>query len=281
MNLQPAKKHESVTILLVPYDGYSAFPRAVDALLRETRLPFELIIIEGGAPDVIRHDLEKRQERRKHIKIIYSNHRPRLNEAFNLGLPHIRTNKAFLMHNNLKVTPQWLENLLQHAVDRPGIICPYIPPVQGEGHKEAFEPDMQAFLITKEILGLLGEFDEKVASPLMGLDFSQWLKKQGIAIHRDPYTVLEHNALNNHKSIDMKMLYRQWDERQLHENVAYVGKKWGLKLQESKYLAWVQKKKHSHPSKQAPNATVWQELPMRPEFPKLSLKKFLQVLTKA
>ena len=55
MNLQPAKKHESVTILLVPYDGYSAFPRAVDAILRETRLPFELIDYELEGHRVIAH----------------------------------------------------------------------------------------------------------------------------------------------------------------------------------------------------------------------------------
>ena len=280
MNLQPAKKHESVTILLVPYDGYSAFPRAVDSILRETRLPFELIIVEGGAPETIRCDLEKRKERRKNIKIIYSNHRPRLAEAFNLGLPHIRTAKAFLMHNNLTATPQWLETLTQHAVDRPGVICPFVPSECGEHPKEPFDRDMHGFLITRETLTHLGRFDEKVASPLLGLDLAHWLQKQGVSIHRDPYTVLHNTVQKRPKPYDLKMLQRQWDEKQLRESITYLSEKWGVKLQESKYLSWLQDKKRPQQKSRAQRALVWQELPMHHKFPKLSLQKFLQALTR-
>ena len=95
MNLHPVKLHESVTILLAPLDQYSAFPGAVDAILKETRLPFELIIIEGNAPESVRLKLERRKKQHKNIKIIYSAHRPRLAEAFNLGLPHIRTDLLY------------------------------------------------------------------------------------------------------------------------------------------------------------------------------------------
>ncbi len=287
MNLQPAKKHESVTILMVPHDGYSSFPRAVDALLKETRLPFELIIVEGSAPDSIRHELEKKRDRRKNIKIIYSNHRPRLAQAFNLGLPHIRTRRAFLMHNDIRVTPQWLESLIQHATGKSGVICPFVADLQGEAlPKTSDEPDMHGFLIEKETLSRMGEFDEKVASPLLGADFGQWLKKQGIPVHKDPYTILEDISVRSSKSFDMKMFQRQWDEKQLRESLAYLNEKWGLKLSSSKYLAWIQQKKHPEFHKPAlvgggSGPTTWQGLPTRQEFPKLSLKKFLQVLTRA
>lgn len=280
MNLQPAKKHESVTILLVPLYGYSAFPRAVDCILRETRLPFELIIVEANSPDSIRHELEKRKRHRKNIKIIYSNHTPRLAQTLNLGLAHIRTPKVFFMHNNIRVTPHWLENLLQHAKDKHGVVCPYVVPVPGEPHKDPSELDMHGFLITKETLCLLGEFDEKIASPLLGIDMGQWLKKHQITIHRDLYTVLEHAVLPNCKSFDLKLFQRQLNEKQLRESMIYLSKKWGLRLHESKYVDWLQKKKLLQKKTPPQSVIPWQQLPMHLNFPKLSLKKFLQVLTK-
>ena len=273
MNLQPAKKHESVTILMVPHDGYSAFPRAVDAVMRETRLPFELIIVEGASPNNIRHELEKRKERRKNVKIIYSNHRPRMAEAFNLGLPHIRTCRAFLMHNDVRVTPQWLENLIQHATGKPGVICPYMAEEQGEPlPKEGWEPTLHGFLVDKEVLAKLGEFDTKIAAPLLGVDLGQWLKKHHITVHKDPYTVLEDASQGKLNSFDMKLFHRQWDEKTIRESLVYVNKKWGLNLSESKYMGWLQKKKYP---------PLWPELPEHPAFPKISLKRFLQVLHRA
>ncbi len=265
MNLQPVKKHESVTILLVPYDGYSSFPQAVDAIFKHTRAPFELIVVEADAPNSIRHELEKRKKRHKNMKIIYSDRKLRLAEAFNLGLPHIRTHRAFLMHNNLKVPPHWLDNLLKQAKDKHSVLCPSMSTLREETFHDPAELEMHGLLITKEILRQLGEFDEKTAPRLLGTAFSQWLKKQGVFIHYDVHSILEYKPVRTSKSFDLKFFRHQWDEPFNRKSLVHLREKWGLKLQESKYLEW----------------TAWEETPLRMNFPKIDLKKFLQVLTKA
>lgn len=282
MNLRPIKQHEPVTILMVPMDQYSVFPAAVDAVLKETRLPFEFVIVEGGAPEPIRLKLQRRQKHHKHMKIIYSAHRPRMAEAFNLGLPHIRTRVAFLMNNNVRVTPLWLEHLLERAKENPGLVCPYITdhePMVKE--KDLSEVDMSGFLVTQETLRSLGEFDEKVSVPLLGLDLAQKCKKSGVVIHRDPLTVLEYKSALFPKSTDLKFFQHQWNEKHVRESVSHIHHKWGLKLNESKYLGWVQKRKHflqKNPS-EGPSNKV--EVPLHLQSPKIGLRRFLQMLAKA
>jgi GT2 family glycosyltransferase len=282
MNLQPAKLHESVTILMVPLDQYSAFPGAVDAVLKETRLPFELIIIEGNAPESVRLKLERRKKHHKNIKIIYSAHRPRMAEALNLGFPHIRTRLAFFTHNNVRVTPLWLEHLLKQARDHPGIVCPYVAHHENTvREKDLPEVDMNGFLATREILRSLNGFDEKVSAPLLGMDLAQRSKQHGIAVHRDPFTVLEYEPALFSKSFDLKFFQHQWSEKHVRESVFHMRKKWGLRLHESKYMEWLQKRKRFLQKRPTNAAFDWEELPLRLEFPKISLRKFLQVLTRA
>jgi glycosyltransferase involved in cell wall biosynthesis len=298
MHLQPAKIHEPVTILMVPFDQYSVFPSSVDFLFKETRYPFNLIIVEGNAPDNIRHELERKQDRHKNIKIIYSNHRPRMAQAFNLGLAHIRTPHVFFMHNSLRVTPGWLPNLMEMAKHKTGVICPYVSYAPQEHFqrsfadypvtfsqnriKETHEVDMHGFLITKELLAQIGEFDEMVSTPFVGVDLGNKLKAKDIQIHRDPYTVMEYQAPVSFKGADLKLFKHQWDDQHTRKTLAYLNEKWGVSLDEGKYLEWLDKKRslcQKKPIFVLPAGP--QETPIRINIPKLGFKKFLQVLRRA
>ncbi len=282
MHLHPVKLHEPVTILMVPLDQYSAFPGAVDAVLKETRLPFELILIEGNAPESIRHKLEQRKKSHKNIKIIYSAHRPRMAEAFNLGLVHIRTRIAFFTHNNVRATSLWLEHLLKQAKDNPGVVCPYVARHENTVRERNLpEVDMNGFLVTKELLHLIDSFDENVSVPLLGLDLGQQLKKHGVAIHRDPFTVLEYEPASFSKLFDLKFFQHQWNEKHVRESVHYMRKKWTLKLHEFKYVEWLQKRKHVLQKRPMEVTFGWHDMPPSLGFPKVSLQKFLQALIRA
>lgn len=247
MNLRPASTHESVSILLIPFEQYSTFPKAVDTLIANTRYPFELIVVEGNAPDAVRHELEKRKKRRRNMKIIYSDHRPRMAEAFNLGLAHIRTRYAFLMHNNLFAAPGWLSNLLERAKDRPGVFCPVIHQAGARTvlNGDSAEADLHGFLVTKEILNAIGPFDETVSAPLVGVDLGCHLNAKGIPMlwDRHPGTLLEYRASGTLKGADLALFKHQWDEPHLRRALAYLNQKWGLALDEHKYLKRLEKKK--------------------------------------
>ena len=67
-------KPKQLTVILMPFERFSSFARAVDHLQRSIDVPFNLIIVEGNAPDSVRVSLEKRQRRYKNVTIIYSEH---------------------------------------------------------------------------------------------------------------------------------------------------------------------------------------------------------------
>ena len=239
MNLQPVKHHEPVTILMVPYDQYSSFPKAVDNLFKATTHPFKLIVVEGNAPEDVRHELEKRKKKHRNIQIIYSAHTPRMAEAFNLGLVHIRTRHAFLMHNQLLVRPGWLSGLIEHVKTRTGVLYPHVRGADGGPFAL-----LHALLATRELLDEIGLFDESVGTPLLGIDLENRLKTKGVPVHRDPATVLEYQAPEAlKKGPDRTFFQHQWDDPHAHRTLAYLKQKWGSAPEQSRYLEWLAKKR--------------------------------------
>lgn len=255
---------------MVPFDRHSSFPQAIDALFKETNYPFKLIVVEGNSPEPVRRELEKRKRKHKNIQILYSTHTPRLAEAFNLGLIHIRTSHAFLMHNGLLVTPGWLNSLMEQARTREGVFCPYI----ARKDKDAF-PLIHAFLAAKELLEDIGLFDESVSTALSGVDLTHRFKSKGIPLHQDPYTILEYRNGLPARGGDLKLFKHQWHDPHAHQTLAYLKQKWGVAPDEAQYRDWLEKK-HLRPAK-----TAVFTLPQARSADLPDLKRFMRVLHKA
>ena len=186
------------------------------------------------------------------------------------------------MHNNVRVTPLWLEHLLKGAKESHGVLCPYVAHHEHMVKKKDV-PDVNVggFLATRKALHSLGEFDEKVDVPLLGLDLGLRLDEKGIAVARDPLTVLEYEPALFARAHDLKFFQHQWDEDHLRESVLHMHKKWGLKLQEFKYVEWLRKRKHFLQKRPTDAVFGFEKLPLGLKFPKVSLQKFLQVLIRA
>jgi hypothetical protein len=274
MNLQPAKKHEPVTILMVPLDRYSAFLKCVDTLYKETHWPFKLVLVEGNAPEGVRHELEKRKQKHGNMRILYSDHHPRMAEALNLGLVHVRTKHVVLMHNGLLVTAGWLSNLMEHARVESGVLCPYISQTQ----EESLMP-LPVCLLTKELLENIGLFDESVSTALLGADFMNLLKAKHVPVHKKTASILHHAALPAPKGTDLKLFRHQWEDLHAHQTLAYFRQKWGIAPEEAKYREWLAKKRTLSVQKPVfPMPMMTAGAPLRIPDPKISFKKFLQVL---
>jgi hypothetical protein len=264
MNLRPENR-EPVTIVMVPFDRYTEFPKSVDALIKDTSYPFKLLIIEGNAPESVRLDLDDRRRKHKNIRIIYSDHPTRMAEAFNLGLVHIRTRHAVLMHNKLRVTPGWLSSLVRETQSKQGVICPYINFTNGMPFSF-----LHAFLIEKTLLDELGLFDESVGTPFWGVDLENRLKAKKVVLHRDPGSVLEYQSSKTLlKNADRKLFQHQWNDPHALQTLSYVKQKWGSAPEEAKYLAWLAKKRSIGASKPAFSI---------PALPLFSLAKLIHVL---
>ncbi len=295
MNLKPKKNHpDPITIVMIPFDQYSIFAKAVRNLIQLTKEPFELIIIEGSAPHAVRLDLEVLKRKHNNIKIIYADHRPRMAEAFNLALPHIRTQRAFFMHNDVQVKPGWLNALSSFSDRNKGVVCPkievrhkdkYLDPHMGYpatfsslSNLEVLGVNMHAFLLDKAIIDHIGTFDEKVGTALVGLELTEIMKKHSIVIHQAPFTLhYEPPALA--RSHDLALFAHQWDEAHMRESLAYLKKKWGLDIPEKKYLGWLNRKKalcEKKPFFLRPSLD--KSSPFLLRAPKINLRHFIDVL---
>ena len=238
MNLKPVDKHDPVTILMVPFDRYSTFLRSVDTVLATTTVPFKLLIVEGAAPDDVRRGLEERKKKHRHIQIIYSEHPLRMAEAFNLGLVHIRTPYAFLMHNRLSTTPGWLQNLLEYRQAHQGLLVPQVN--NADAMPYSF---LHSFLVKKDLLDQMGLFDTSVGTPFWGVDLANRLQKKNIPIHRDAHSTLIYQAPPAPKGADRKLFLYQWDDPHAHQTLAYLKQKWGHAPEEDEYLQWLTTKR--------------------------------------
>jgi hypothetical protein len=298
MDLKPKKNRpDHVTIVMIPFDQYSIFAKAVRNLIQLTKEPFELILIEGNAPHSVRLDLEALKRKHKNIKIIYSNHRPRMAEAFNLALPHIRTERAFFMHNDVQVKLGWLNAILSFSDRNKGVVCPkievlhkdkYLDPYMGYpatysslSNFEVLGVNMHAFLLDKDIIDHIETFDEKVGTALVGLELTELMKKHSIAIHQAPITLhYEPPALA--RSHDLALFAHQWDEAHMRESLTYLKKKWGLDIPEKKYLGWLNRKKalcEKKPFFLLPSLEKTSPFLLR--APKINLRNFIDVLNQA
>lgn len=238
-----------VTVVLVPYEQYSTFPKAVDALYERTDRPFQLILIEGNAPERIRTSLERRKKYRKNIKIIYTDHLPLAGEARNLALPHLRTPFVFFMDNDVRVTNGWLSNLIRCSTETGAeIVYPSILNTQnpiytfngGGTLQENMDINAHGFLITKKALDRIGKFDENANAFTLGLDLGLKAKANNIEVRLDTKTWLRRDFVFSGSPQDVKLFRQQWDLGTHQRSLSHLKHKWDIELDERKYLDWLQ-----------------------------------------
>ncbi len=299
MNLKPKKNHPyPITIVMIPFDQYSIFPKAVRDLMHSTHQPFELVIIEGNAPHQVRLDLEAIKHKHKNIKIIYSNHRPRMAEAFNLAMPHIRTEYAFFMHNDVRVKGGWLDTLMTFALSHPAVICPKIEVLHKDkyldpyiGYPATFSPavyeydpssiNMHAFLMDKKTRQLIEAFDEKIGTALVGIELTEFMKQNSIEIKQAPI-LLHYEPPTLSKGQDLALFTNQWKETHTQETLSHLQKKWNVAIPIKMYTHWLGRKKAL--SEKKPfflMPTIDRSGPYIIGAPKINLKRFIDVLKQA
>lgn len=104
----------SVTIVVSPRERFSHAIASLDSIFANTTIPFELIYIDGNSPAPVKSYVEQ-QSKEKGFKLIRTDHFLRPNQARNMSLPHITTDYAVFVDNDLEVTPGWLASLVNCA----------------------------------------------------------------------------------------------------------------------------------------------------------------------
>jgi GT2 family glycosyltransferase len=101
----------TVTIIVVPREQFGKTQASLESIFEHTRLPFSLIYVDGKSPPRVRRYLEK-EAKRKNFHLIRSEHYIPANQARNLAMRQVETKYVVFLDNDVVVSPNWLEPLI-------------------------------------------------------------------------------------------------------------------------------------------------------------------------
>lgn len=102
---------ERITIVVVLRDRFSTTERCLDAILKHTDIPFDLLVVLGGTPVKIQTELSARYKDKANF--IFEPEILNPGQFRNIGLRTAKTRLAVLMDNDVYVRPGWIRPLLR------------------------------------------------------------------------------------------------------------------------------------------------------------------------
>lgn len=245
--------HKTLTIIMAPYENYSIFPQAVDHLYKNIDIPFNLIVVEGNAPEPIRLALEKRQRKHGNMSIIYTNHCPHLANAFNLALMHFKTRFALFTDNGIRFPKGSIENLVNSVKINPtdvvvpesSLIHRKLRTFNGNGKsvcRSIKTVGMRpCFLVSQDLVSGIGKLFGEFSTPYtFGIDLFYRLKSRGVSFIEEKNFKVEASLPPSVRSLDKPLLRLQWSRERLASSIAHLGKSWGIEIEEDQmFLSWL------------------------------------------
>lgn len=241
---------------MIPYERFSPFAKSVDELYKNIDIPFNLIVVEGNAPECIRVALEKRQRQHRNITIVYSRHRPSITGAINLAIPHVKTKYALIMDNDVRV-PKGAAAALIESAEQSGaeIIVPKNCFVEREilkaqeGATTSDAPEgmrslgiRSCFLISNSAIAKMGRLDEEVSPFTAGADITLMAQEKGIRISSNTEACMEASVEGPIKAVDAELFTFQWNRVRTSNSLKHFRDKWGVELLDSQYRCWLAEK---------------------------------------
>ncbi len=244
---------KELTVIMIPFERFSVFADAVDDLFRSMDIPFNLIVIEGNAPQSVRGSLEHRQRKHKNITIIYSDHPVSIGAAVNLAAPHLTTPYALILDNDVRIPRGAAGQLLQRAKENKyGIVYPQnstllprksSPDLSFRGKSIQALAVRTCFMVSREALGRLGKFDEAVTPFTAGIDLRLAAEELGISVFNEISASMELEDGSLLWPMDVSFHAFQWNEERVHQSFLSLEKKWGIRFLEQDYALWLEQKK--------------------------------------
>jgi GT2 family glycosyltransferase len=261
----------SATIVFVFRERLSPTLACLQHLLCTTSGPFELICVDGGAPESISASL--RELAAKHcFTLIRSEHYLSPNESRNLALKHVQTPYVVFVDNDVKVSQNWLDPLVRCAEETGAwLVAPLYmesigrelkvhmfggkvrvrdadgrpayfekhnlehEPLNGErqlGRQETELIEFHALLMNMEAYRSLGPLDEKFFSCSEHADLCLAVKKAGKQIYLEPSSVIIHEIPDRLDDIDREYFALRWSDAWTQASLERLAEKYGIPRQD-------------------------------------------------
>lgn len=113
-----------VTIVVSQRERFSFTRESLESIYQHTTVPFKLIYVDGNSPSKVQKYLEE-QSQKRNFHLIRKDYYLSPNQARNLAIPFVDTEYLLFVDNDVLVSPNWLEYLLQCAEETHAtVVCP-------------------------------------------------------------------------------------------------------------------------------------------------------------
>lgn len=166
---QKAIAHSSVTIVVVPRERFSYTRESLESIYEHTKYPFNLIYVDGNSPAHIR-DYLATQAKEKQFQLIRQDTYLSPNHARNIGLKEVTTKYVVFIDNDVVVSPNWLQPLIDCAeTTQATIVSPLLcqgTPIHQEVHCAGGETGVRLDSDRRRIIEKIYDQGRKVADIL-------------------------------------------------------------------------------------------------------------------
>lgn len=255
-----------VTIVIVARERFGLAARSLDSVLDDTRIPFELVYVDGGSPPTVQSQIEKRVHAAGGLLLRHEEFLSP-NAARNLALPHVRTEYVAFVDNDVRVEAGWLDGLLACA-DETGaaIVGPltmietpkgsFIHLVGGEIRRHAHDgmqelsehhvQDLERFkngpedpspqecdfaeyhtmLVRRSVLDAVGPLDEGCLSVAEHLDLALLAKDAGHSVHVEPRSRVTYVQPHALTLGERAYFMKRWSDEGTSHSLDHFAEKW-------------------------------------------------------
>ena len=162
---QKFESRKSVKLILLSYNNQKLLKENIDSILKNTS-QFELLIVDNNSDIETKKYLDSITSNNEQINVIYNENNVGFPGGINIGLKENNNEYVVILNNDIIVTNNWLNRLIEIAESNPkiGIIGPISNYVSGAqldksaNYKSVEEMHKYAAKIAKENKGKLTEF---------------------------------------------------------------------------------------------------------------------------
>lgn len=261
------KGKKRATVAIVPRERFSHMDKTICSVLENTRIEYDLIVVDGKTPVQIR-DRFQRDLEQAHATIIRSDSYITPNEARNLAANSVKTEYVVFLDNDTLVGPRWLEELIACA-DETGaaqvgplqfigdfqrqtihIAGGFLHEVNENGRKVLYdeqrlfeaklktvrEPlrrlqcdyiEFHCMLLKRDVLESIGGLDEQMRSVHEHIDLALELRRKDQNIYLEPKALATYIPPQEVPWFDLPYFEIRWCEEWTVPSVEHFRQKWG------------------------------------------------------
>lgn len=128
-----SESENSVSIIILTYNGVEYTKQFYNSLIETTNLDYELVIVDNSSTDGTKEFIKSISLNNKNVKAIFNDYNLGFPAAVNQGLQCTQSKYILIANNDIILTKNWLERLIQVAESdkRIGIVGPISNEVSG------------------------------------------------------------------------------------------------------------------------------------------------------